>query len=111
SPRSRTTRAPSSSSSMSAGSATVSYISATASASVLVLDDEVGAADRSGELRLLTRELETRRKFLGDLHPVGQFESDGALRRTVEGVHHVDRQAALVEHVRHLDVLDDELGR
>src|SRR5262245_41445805 len=47
--------------------------------SVLVLDVEVRAPDRSGELRLLPRELEARRELLGDLHPVGELEADRAL--------------------------------
>ena len=40
------------------------------------------------------------------LDAVGQLESYGALLRVVERVDDVDRQPALVEHVRSLDVLD-----
>src|SRR6516164_7254740 len=58
--------------------------------SVLVLDDEVGAADGSGQLRLLPRELEPR-ELLGNLHPLGELESDRPLRGVVDRVHHVDR--------------------
>src|SRR5947209_6841087 len=76
--------------------------------SVLVLDSEEGAADGSGQLRLLPRELEPRREFRGDFHPFGELEPDRPLPRVVDGVHHVDRQAALVEDVGHPDVLDLE---
>src|SRR4029077_9654081 len=44
--------------------------------SVFALDHEVRAADRAGQLRLLPCELELRGELLGDLHPVGELESD-----------------------------------
>jgi inner membrane transporter RhtA len=71
------------------------------SGSVLALDDEVGAADHPGQLRLLPRELEARREFLGHVHAVGQLEPDRSLGPGLEPVHDVDRQAGLVEHVGH----------
>ena len=48
--------------------------------SVLVLDDEVGAADRPGELRALPGELELRELFR-HVHAVGELEPDGPLAR------------------------------
>ena len=50
-------------------------------------------------------------ELLGDVHPVGELEPDRPLAAVVERVHHVDRQAALVEDVGHPDVLDLERGR
>src|SRR5262245_27655880 len=79
--------------------------------SVLSLDREERPADRAGELGLLFRELEARRELGRNLHPGGELESDGPLLLVVDRVHHVDREAALVEHVRHADVLDLERGR
>src|SRR6185437_1753341 len=79
--------------------------------SVLVLDVEIGTADRSGELGLLPGELELRRQLLGDVHPCRELEPHGPLRLTVDGVHDVDRQAALVEDVGDADALDLEPGR
>src|SRR6187431_1402608 len=73
--------------------------------SVLVLDDEVGAADRAGELRALPGELELR-ELLGLVHAVGELEPDGPLAAVFDRVHHVDREAALVEDVRHADAID-----
>jgi hypothetical protein len=76
--------------------------------SVLVLEVEVGAANGSGQLRLLPRELEQRGKLLGDFHPFGELEPDRPLLGIVDGVHDVDRQTALVEDVGDSDVLDLE---
>src|SRR6266480_5922713 len=76
--------------------------------SVLVLKREEGAANGSGQLRLLPRELESRGELRGDFHPFGQLEPDRPLLGVVDGVHHIDRQAALVEEVRDSDVLDLE---
>src|SRR5690348_9676820 len=76
--------------------------------SVLVLECEVGAANGSGQLRLLARELEPRGELRGDFHPFGELEPDRPLRGVVDGVHHVDRQAALVEDVGHPDIRDLE---
>src|SRR4051794_12769206 len=64
---------------------------------VVAFDHEVRAADRPGQLRFLSRELEGAE--LGwDLHPFGELEPDRSLLGFVE--QHVDRQSALVEHVR-----------
>src|SRR6266516_2964427 len=79
--------------------------------SVLSFDHEERAADRACELRLLLRQLEARRELGRDLHPVGELEADGSLLLVVERVQHVDRQPALVEHVRPADVLDLKLRR
>src|SRR5437764_14939581 len=76
--------------------------------SVLVLEREEGAANGSGQLRLLARELEPRGEFRGDFHPFGQLEPDRPLPGFAEGVHHIDRQAAFVEDVGDPDVLDLE---
>ena len=66
------------------------------------------AADRPGEFRLLSRELE-RAELGGDLHPFGELEPDGSLRiRFVERVQDVDREPVLVEHVGPSDVFDLE---
>src|SRR4051812_49166098 len=46
--------------------------------SVLVLDDEVRAANGPGQLRLLPRELE-RGELVGNVHPVGELEPDRPL--------------------------------
>src|SRR3954447_1155120 len=78
--------------------------------SVLVLDHEVGAADRSGQLRLLPRELEAVGELFRHLHPVGELEADRALAAVLDGVQDVDRQAALVEDVGPADALDLERG-
>src|SRR6266566_2670869 len=72
--------------------------------SVLVLKREVGAADGSGQLRPLPRELESRGELRGDFHPFGQLEPDRPLLGVVDGVHHIDRQAALVEDVGYSDI-------
>src|SRR5581483_8666906 len=79
--------------------------------SVLVLDDEVGAADGAGQLRLLTGELELVRQLGRNFHPVGELEPDRPLALVVDGVQHIDRQTALVEDVGPADALDVELGR
>src|SRR5580704_17544303 len=76
--------------------------------SVLVLKREVGAANGPGQLRPLPRELEPGGELRGDFHPFGQLEPDRPLPGVVDGVHHVDRQAALVEDIGHPDVLDLE---
>src|SRR5215475_2286217 len=76
--------------------------------SVLVLEVEVGTANGSGQLRLLPRELELRGELRGDFHPVGELEPDRPLPGVIDGVHHVDGQAALVEDIGHPDVLDLE---
>src|SRR5690348_7489961 len=78
---------------------------------VRTLDDEVGAADDAGQLRVLPRELELRREFLGNLHPLGQLEPDGPLRPVLKPVHHVDREPGLVEDIRKPDAPGDEAGR
>src|SRR4030081_2055944 len=78
--------------------------------SVLVLDDEVGAAYGSGQLRLLASELE-RGEFRGYFHPVGELEPDRPFPGVVDGVHHVDRQTVLVEDIGDPNVLDLERGR
>ena len=52
-----------------------------------------------------------RRELVGHVHPVGQLEADRPLAAVVDRVHHVDRQAALVEDVGHPDVLDLERRR
>jgi adenylate cyclase len=41
-----------------------------------------------------------------DFHPFGELESDRPLGGGVDGVHHIDRQTALVENVGNADVLD-----
>lgn len=46
--------------------------------SVLALDDEVGATDRSGQLGLLPSELEAVDELGQNVHPIGQLESDSA---------------------------------
>src|SRR5467141_1077738 len=74
-------------------------------ASILALYHEVRAADRPGELRLLSREVE-RAELGRHVHPFGEFESDRSLLRSVELVQDVDRQPALIEHVGPPDVLD-----
>src|SRR4051812_11036727 len=71
-------------------------------ASVLALDHEVRTADRSRELGLLPRELELVGELVGDVHPVGELESDRPLPALGELVHHVNREPALVEDVREL---------
>src|SRR5207245_10777904 len=76
-------------------------------ASILALYHEVRAADRPGELRLLSRELE-RAALGGHVYPFGEFEPDRSLLRFVELVQDVDREPALVEHVGPPDVLDLE---
>src|SRR5882762_6289737 len=76
--------------------------------SVLVLEGEVGTANGPGQLRLLLRELELRGELRGDFHPFGELEPDRPLLGVVDGVHHVDRQTALVEDVGDSDVLDLE---
>src|SRR5689334_4594040 len=78
--------------------------------SVLALDDEVGAADRAGELRLLPRELEAG-QLVGDLHAVRELEPDGPLAAVRERPEDVDRQARLVEDVGPADAVDLELRR
>src|SRR6516164_5774481 len=78
---------------------------------VLALDHEERSADGAGKLRLLGRELEARRQLRRHFHSVGELESDGPLLLVIDRVHHVDREAALVEHVRHADVLDLKRGR
>src|SRR5689334_4829070 len=55
---------------------------------VVILEREVGTANGSGQLRLLSRELELRCELRGDLHPFGELEPDRPLRRIVDGVHH-----------------------
>jgi hypothetical protein len=45
--------------------------------SVLVLECEVGTANGSGQLRLSTRELESRGELRGDFHPFGELEPGG----------------------------------
>src|SRR6201999_3204331 len=98
-----------------AGTAATSRRPSTASSSrpssVLALDHEERSTDRAGQLRLLPRKFEPRRELGRDFHPVGELESDGALLVVIDGVHHVDRQAALVEHVGDADVLDLKLRR
>src|SRR4051794_6163247 len=42
--------------------------------SVLALDHEVGTADGSGQLGLLSSELEAGGELVGDLHAVGELE-------------------------------------
>src|SRR3954462_6631266 len=79
--------------------------------SVLVLDDEVGTADGSGQLRLLPCELEPCGELLGNFHPVGELEPDRPLPAVVDGIQHVDRQTTLVEDVGPSDVLDLEARR
>ena len=44
----------------------------------------------------------------GDLHPFGELEPGRPLLGVVDGVHHVDRQTALVGGMRHWDALDRE---
>jgi hypothetical protein len=56
----------------------------------------------------LPREFEPRGELRGDFHPSGELEPDRPLVGVVDGVHHVDRQTALVEDVRDSDVLDLE---
>ena len=78
---------------------------------VLALDDEERTADRARELGLLARELEGT-ELLGYLHPLAELEPDRSLGcRPVEGVEHVDREAALVKDVGPADVLDLERRR
>src|SRR5271167_2365952 len=79
------------------------------SGSVIVLEVEVGTANGSGQLRLLPRELEPRGELRGDVHPFRELEPDRPLLGVVDGVHHVDRQTALVEDVGDSDVLDLEV--
>src|SRR5947207_620007 len=67
--------------------------------SVLALDHEERSADGTGKLRLLLRKFEVWRKLGRDFHAIGEFEADGPLLLVIDRVHHVDREAALVEHV------------
>jgi hypothetical protein len=76
--------------------------------SVLVLEREVGTANGSGQLRFLAGELEPRGEFRRDFHPFGELEPDRPLLGVIDGVHHVDRQAVLVEDICDSDVLDLE---
>src|SRR6478735_4572994 len=78
--------------------------------SVLALDDEVGAADRAGELRLLPRELEAG-QLVRDVHAVRELEPDRTLAAVGERPEHVDRQPGLVEDVGPADAVDLELRR
>src|SRR5438270_1175292 len=89
------------------GAASIVVDAVTHSMSVLAFYHEVRAADRPGELRLLSCELE-RAELGGHLHPFGEFEPDRSLLRVVERVQDVDREPALVEHVGPPDVLDLE---
>src|SRR6478736_1328600 len=78
--------------------------------SVLALDDEVGAADRAGELRLLPRELEAG-QLVRDVHAVRELEPDRALAAVGERPEDVDRQPGLVEDVGPAHAVDLELRR
>src|SRR6185369_10750153 len=65
--------------------------------SVFALDHEERPADRACQFRLLPREFEFLGELGGDVHSIGELESNSALPPVVDGVHHVDRETALVE--------------
>jgi hypothetical protein len=47
---------------------------------------------------------EPRCELCGDVHPFGQLEPDRLVLGVIDGVHHIDRQTALVEDVRDPDL-------
>lgn len=72
---------------------------------MIALDLEEGSADLSGELRLLTGELE-RRQLGRNVHPFRKLETDGPFAIACSRPQDIDCEPGLLEDVHPIDAVD-----